>query len=57
MQMTAGVREMILQGGSTDEIRIKANNEGMLTLRQSGLQKVRDGMTSLEEVLKVTLVR
>jgi hypothetical protein len=26
-------------------------------LRQSGLQKVRDGMTSLEEVLKVTLVR
>ncbi|GAK51966.1 type IV-A pilus assembly ATPase PilB [Candidatus Moduliflexus flocculans] len=57
MQMTGGLREMILQGGSTDEIRARANSEGMLTLRQSGLQKVRDGLTSLEEVLKVTLVR
>ncbi|MCP4404431.1 MAG: type IV-A pilus assembly ATPase PilB [bacterium] len=57
MEMTGGLREMILQGASTDEIRKKANDEGMLTLRQSGLQKARDGMTSLEEVLKVTLVR
>ena len=57
MEMTAGLREMILQGASTDELRKKAQDEGMLTLRQSGLQKARDGMTSLEEVLKVTLVR
>ena len=57
MEMTAGVREMILQGASTDELRKKAQEDGMLTLRQSGLQKARDGMTSLEEVLKVTLVR
>jgi len=57
MEMTPGLREMILQGASTDELRQKAQNEGMLTLRMSGLQKARDGMTSLEEVLKVTLVR
>jgi type II secretory ATPase GspE/PulE/Tfp pilus assembly ATPase PilB-like protein len=31
--------------------------EGMLTLRRSGLEKARNGMTSLEEVLKVTLTR
>ena len=57
MEITAGLREMILQGASTDELRAKSQEEGMLTLRQSGLQKARDGMTSLEEVLKVTLVR
>ncbi|PIE35543.1 type IV-A pilus assembly ATPase PilB [candidate division KSB3 bacterium] len=57
MEMTSGLREMILQGASTDELRQKAQEEGMLTLRMSGLQKARDGMTSLEEVLKVTLVR
>lgn len=57
MEITPGLREMILQGASTDELREKSQEEGMLTLRQSGLQKARDGMTSLEEVLKVTLVR
>jgi type IV pilus assembly protein PilB len=57
MKMTAGMREMILQGAATDELRTKAQEEGMLTLRRSGLTKARAGMTSLEEVLKVTLVR
>ncbi len=57
MAMTAGLREMILQGAATDELRGKAEEDGMLTLRRSGLTKARDGMTSLEEVLKVTLVR
>jgi type IV pilus assembly protein PilB len=57
MEMTGNMREMILQGASTDELRKQAIDEGMLTLRQSGLQKARDGMTSLEEVLKVTVVR
>jgi type IV pilus assembly protein PilB len=57
MKMTGGLREMVLQGAATDELRDKAQDEGMLTLRRSGLTKARDGMTSLEEVLKVTLVR
>ena len=30
-------------------------NEGMLTLRQSGLQKVRDGVTTIEEVVRETM--
>ena len=57
MKMSGGLREMVLQGASTDELRTQAEEEGMLTLRRSGLTKARDGMTSLEEVLKVTLVR
>ena len=57
MKMTANLREMVLQGASTDELRSKAEEDGMLTLRRSGLTKARDGMTSLEEVLKVTLIR
>ena len=57
MEMSPVIREMILQGASTDELRTKSEEEGMLTLRRSGLQKARDGITSLEEVLKVTLVR
>ncbi|GAK55814.1 type IV-A pilus assembly ATPase PilB [Candidatus Vecturithrix granuli] len=57
MKMTANLREMVLQGASTDELRAKAEEDGMLTLRRSGLTKARDGMTSLEEVLKVTMIR
>jgi type IV pilus assembly protein PilB len=57
MEMTGSMREMVLQGASTDELRTKAMEEGMLTLRRSGLEKARNGMTSLEEVLKVTLTR
>jgi type IV pilus assembly protein PilB len=57
MDMSPGMREMVLQGASTDELRAKAVEEGMLTLRRSGLEKARVGMTSLEEVLKVTVSR
>lgn len=57
MSISPNVREMILQGASTDELRAKAEEDGMLTLRRSGLEKAKVGMTSLEEVLKVTLSR
>ena len=57
MAMTGSMREMVLQGASTDELRAHAENEGMLTLRRSGLTKVLTGMTSLEEVLQRTMIR
>jgi type IV pilus assembly protein PilB len=57
MAMTASMREMVLQGASTDELRAQAEKEGMLTLRRSGLAKVLLGKTSLEEVLQRTMVR
>ena len=42
-------------GATAVEIKKKALEEGMLTLRMSGLEKVRQGITSLEEVLRETV--
>jgi type IV pilus assembly protein PilB len=50
------LREMILSGASAFELRQKAVTNGMMTLRMSGLQKIRDGMTSIEEVVRETVV-
>ncbi len=48
------LRELVLQGGSADEIKRKAVELGMKTLRMSGLQKVREGLTTVEEVVGTT---
>ncbi|HKV09142.1 MAG TPA: ATPase, T2SS/T4P/T4SS family, partial [Thermoanaerobaculia bacterium] len=50
------LRELILSGGSAYELRQKAIQNGMVTLRGSGLQKIRDGMTSIEEVVRETVL-
>jgi type IV pilus assembly protein PilB len=54
MMITDSVRELILQGASNAEIKAAAMEGGMLTLRRSGLEKVKEGMTTLEEVVRVT---
>jgi type IV pilus assembly protein PilB len=48
------LKELILQGASAVELKKEAIRLGMATLRQSGLAKMRDGVTSLEEILRVT---
>jgi type II secretory ATPase GspE/PulE/Tfp pilus assembly ATPase PilB-like protein len=50
------IRKMIDAKKSADEIKKKAMEFGMRTLRQDGLKKVRKGITNLEEVLRVTEV-
>jgi type IV pilus assembly protein PilB len=50
------IRDMILSGASSIELKRRAIEEGMVTLRNGGLQKVRDGITSLEEVLRETVI-
>jgi type IV pilus assembly protein PilB len=50
------MREMILSGASSYELRQKSIQSGMLTLRMSGLQKVRDGFTTVEEVVRETVL-
>jgi len=55
MEVTDELRELILIGASSLELRKKASEEGMLTLRQSGLEKVKQGVTTLEEVVRETL--
>jgi type IV pilus assembly protein PilB len=55
MEVSESLRELILVGASGSEIRRKAIDDGMITLRQSGLRKVKDGMTTIEEVVRETV--
>ena len=54
MRMSERIKEMAISGASEADIGAVATEEGMLTLREDGLAKVRAGLTSLEEVLRVT---
>ena len=47
---------MILSGSSSVEIKRKGIEEGMVTLRGSGLQKIKDGLTTIEEVVRETVL-
>lgn len=55
MEVTEELRELILVGASSLELRRKAVEEGMLTLRMSGLRKVQDGVTTVDEVVRETV--
>jgi type IV pilus assembly protein PilB len=55
MPVDDDMRELILSGASAYDLRQKAVQSGMISLRRSGLQKVRDGMTTLEEVARETI--
>ena len=55
MVMTERLRDIVLNGGSTDDIRKQAVDDGMLSLRESSLRKALIGVTSIEEVVRVTL--
>jgi len=54
MSMSERIKEMTVAGAAEAEIASAACEEGMLTLREDGLVKVKAGLTSLEEVLRVT---
>jgi type IV pilus assembly protein PilB len=56
MEIEDEIRELILCGASTLELRRKAMENDMLSLRQSGLQKIRDGVTTIEEVVRETML-
>ncbi len=55
MEITDELRELILVGASSLELRRKAIEEGMITLRGSGLRKIKDGVTTIEEVVRETV--
>jgi type IV pilus assembly protein PilB len=55
MEIGEELRELILVGASGLELRRKAVEEGMITLRRSGLYKVMDGVTTIEEVARETV--
>jgi len=55
MPMKEEVKELVLSRASTTEIKKEAMRLGMKTLRQSGIAKIKDGVTTIEEVLRSTI--
>ena len=56
MPISASIRTMILAGASTSELREEARKEGMKTLREDGILKMRKGLTTLDEIIRETVV-
>ncbi len=55
MPMTDEIRDLVLVGASASEIKREAIRLGMLTLRQSAINKLKEGITSVEEVIRATV--
>ena len=55
MPMKEEVKELVLSRASTSEVKKEAMRLGMKTLRQSGIMKIREGVTTIEEVLRATV--
>jgi type IV pilus assembly protein PilB len=55
MRMTEKIKEAILKGASANEIRILARNQGMRTLRRSGLLKLKRGETTIDDVIATSM--
>jgi len=55
LEMTQAIRNLVLNGADGDTIRQTAIELGMVTLRQNGIQKVVDGVTTIEEVMRATM--
>jgi len=56
MASSEHIRRLILENAPVSELRRQAIAEGMVTLRQSGLQMVRDGLTTVDDVIRETVV-
>jgi len=56
MSTSEAIRTLILDGAPVSDLRKQAMVEGMVTLRQSGLQKVREGLTTLDDVVRETVM-
>jgi type IV pilus assembly protein PilB len=55
MAIKEEIKELILSRASTSEVKKEAMRLGMKTLRQSGIMKIREGLTTIEEVLRSTM--
>jgi type IV pilus assembly protein PilB len=56
MDVNDEIREMILSGATSVELRERAMERGMIGLRESGLRKIAEGITTVEEVVRETVV-
>lgn len=55
MTMTDELKEYVLNGASTAELAAEAENQGMISLRKAGLLRLQEGVTTIEEILRVTI--
>ena len=55
LPMSQKLRRMVVEGRSSDELKDQAVVEGMITLRRVGIQNIIRGVTSIEEILRITL--
>ena len=56
MALDDELRELIMQNVSTQVLRIEARKRGMRTLRESGLLAIFDGLTTIDEVVRETMI-
>jgi type IV pilus assembly protein PilB len=56
MLLDDDMRDMIIKHASTQILRLEAKKRGMRTLRQSGLLAIYDGITTIEEVVRETIM-
>ncbi len=54
MLITEDIKDAILQGASVNEMKELGRKHGMKTLREAGLQKIREGMTTIPEIMRVS---
>ena len=55
MEVSETMGRIIMEGGNAMQIKDQAEKEGVVDLRQAGLNKVKEGVTSLDEVNRVTI--
>jgi type IV pilus assembly protein PilB len=55
MPFTESIKDMVLNGASTTELKKAAIKEGMKSLRMSGVTKVGEGVSTVEEIMRVTM--
>jgi len=55
LEIAKGIRRLVLDGSNEDQIKASAVGEGLMTLRKSGIKKILDGLTTVDEVRAVTL--
>jgi type IV pilus assembly protein PilB len=53
LEMTPTIRELVIKNATSDEIEAQARKEGMLTMLEDGIFKAAQGLTTIEEVLRV----
>jgi type IV pilus assembly protein PilB len=56
LTMNDDIRDLISEGASTDELRVACRQQGMATLRESGMRAIYKGITTIDEVVRETIL-